>query len=487
VAFIVLVPAFIITAKLGLKQAFWYHFAGGIVYNLIMYWWIYNVMKVGPALVIGMGLLLLILFLSLFNGILGWLFKVLSGRTYGLVAFPFLWAGMEVLRTRGEMSFPWNNMGYTLGQYLPFIQAASFLGIFGLSAIIVAGNVLAYFAWHSRGRVRLAYALLTVLIPMALFIQGNISLSRPNPAEEGNLDISLIQPSIPQTKKWDEHYFQDVMEKTWRTMEGSSGPSPILGTDLVVLAETAIPDFLRSRSDVYLKFQNAAKTSGTDFLIGALDFAPDPKPYHTYLFYNSAFLFTSLNQKDTVLQYSKLRLVPFSERLPFDDVFPIINYVNLGEGDFSPGQDYAVWKKGIAYSPSICYEIIYPDFARGARHRGAKLLVNITNDGWFGYSNAPFQHANIARFRAIEVGAPIARCSNAGISVFYDFKGRILGKTGLQEQTVLRRKLPIISRETWYLKHGDAVETSLLWIYLIGMTACSIAAIRKTWITKKRV
>ena len=485
-AFVVLVPAFMATMRLSLKRAFWYHFSAGVLYNAVMYWWIYNVMKVGPALVIGLGLILMILFLSSFNGLLGWLFRFLADRPYGLLAFPVLWGGVEVLRTLGEMSFPWNDMGYTLGNHPWFIQASSFLGIFGLSMAIVSCNCLAFAAWRNRGKARLLHATVAAAIPLFLAVQGGISLSRPDPAAHGELDISLVQPSIPQTKKWDEHYFQDVMQKTWDTMEGSGAPSPIAGTDLVVLAETAVPDFLRSRSELYGKFQAEAQETGADFLVGALDFVPDPKPYHAYLFYNSAFLFSAKSPRDSVLQYSKLRLVPFSERLPFDDVFPIINYVNLGEGDFSPGKDYALWHRGINYSPSICYEIIYPDFARGARRRGADLLVNITNDGWFGYSNAPFQHANIARFRAIEVGAPIARCSNAGISVFYDYKGRILGKSRLQDQVVLRRKVPIITRDTWYLHHGDAVETGLAWIFLFGFTASSVTAWRKMRSAKNR-
>ncbi len=479
-AFVVLVPTFALTLRLNLKQAFWYNFLAGIVYNVVMYWWIYNVMKVGPALIIGMGLILLILFLSFFNGLLGWLFRLLAFHRYGLWAYPFLWGGLEVLRTRGEMSFPWNDMGYTLGNHPSLIQAASMLGIFGLSIAIVACNVLALVAWRSQGRRRLFIGMVAAAIPLGLAVEGFFSLSRPDPTEQGQLDISLVQPSIPQTKKWDEHYFQAVMQKTWDAMDGPDGASLIQGSDLVVLAETAVPDFLRSRSELYGKFQNKAQQTGADFLVGALDFVPDPKPYHTYLFYNSAFLFSGKNAKDSVRQYSKLRLVPFSERLPFDDVFPIINYVNLGEGDFSSGPDYAVWKHGVAYSPSICYEIIYPDFARGARRRGAELLVNITNDGWFGFSNAPFQHANIARFRAIEVGAPIARCSNAGISIFYDYKGRILGKTRLQEQTVLRKRIPIISRSTWYLRHGDAVEGILFWMFLAGLAGAITIAWRKS-------
>jgi apolipoprotein N-acyltransferase len=146
--------------------------------------------------------------------------------------------------------------------------------------------------------------------------------------------------------------------------------------------------------------------------------------------------------------------------------------VNLGEGDFSPGKDYEIWDKRVKYAPSICYEIIYPDFARGARRRGADFFVNITNDGWFGVSNAPYMHANISRFRAIEAGAPIARCSNAGISVFYDYKGRVLGKTKLNEVTLLRRKLPINTRITPYLRYGDHVEDFLAWFFVLGFVAC---------------
>ncbi|HKP97013.1 MAG TPA: apolipoprotein N-acyltransferase [Fibrobacteria bacterium] len=478
-AFVVLLPAFFASLRLGTRQAFLYHFAAGLGYNTVMYWWIYNVIKVGPAFVIGAGLVLLILYLSFYNALLGWLFRILAGKPYGLFAYPLLWGGMEVVRTLGEMSFPWNDMGYALGHWPSLIQSVSYLGIFGLSMAVIACNCLVFAAWRLRGRMRWAAAAGAAAIPAALAAAGMASLARPEPSHPPTLDISLVQPSIPQTKKWDEDYFREVMDKTWATMEGTlKDGSLVKGTDLIVLAETAVPDFLRTRADLYDHFRRKARESGADILVGALDYVPDNKPYHTYLFYNSAFLFPGEPGRQTVLQYSKLRLVPFSERLPFDDVFPIINYVNLGEGDFSTGADYEIWTRGVRYAPSICYEIIYPDFARGARRRGAQLLVNITNDGWFGRSNAPYMHANIARFRAIETGAPIARCSNAGISVFYDYKGRVLGKTRLSEVTVLRRKVPLISRDTWYLRHGDAVEAFLAWAFVPGFLGCWFLAWR---------
>ncbi len=127
-----------------------------------------------------------------------------------------------------------------------------------------------------------------------------------------------------------------------------------------------------------------------------------------------------------------------------------------------------IWGDSLAYSPSICYEIIYPDFVRGARKKGARMLVNITNDGWFGRSNAPYQHANITRFRAIEAGIPIARCSNAGISVFYDARGRVEKATELFEETVLRHQLSLTTYDTVYQKIGGGMDAALLWFFLLG-------------------
>lgn len=501
-AFLVLAPLFAALSGLSRGQAFRYAFAGGILYNAVMYWWIYNVVKVGPALVIGAGLVVLILFLSLFNGLLGWLFRVCLDRPYGLLYYPLLWSGLEVARTWGQMSFPWNHLGYALGNHIAPIQAASFLGVFGLSALVVAANILLFSAWRLRrerpsylGRkAALVQACLAAAIPAGLWIHGGISLSRPDPAAR-SLDIGMVQPSIPQTKKWDEHYFQEVMQKTWRTLDGGNDSlnprGPLQGADLIVLPETAVPDFLRSREDVQARLARTARVNGADLIVGALDFEPDDKPYRSYRFYNSAFLYHGRGGSDPITQsrepdslraarqYSKLRLVPFSERLPFDDIFPLINYVNLGEGDFSSGSGYAIWDAKVPYSPSICYEIIYPDFVRGARKRGAVLLVNITNDGWFGFSNAPFQHANITRFRAVEAGMPIARNANTGISIFYDYKGRILGKTRLFEETVLRRKVPLTHRDTFYLRFGGWIEGILGGAFLLAVPALF-------WVSRRR-
>jgi apolipoprotein N-acyltransferase len=462
-AFVALVPLFWVTARVTPSKAFRYHFFAGIVYNALMYWWIYNVIAVGPGLAIGGGLLLLILFLSLFNGLQGWLFRMCFGIRGGLFLFPFLWAGLEAARAYGQMSFPWNSLGYTLGNYLPLIQCTRLIGVYGLSILIVTVNLLLFQAWNARGKKRKLWVAVAAVIPLGLALDGWIRLYQPTPSNP-NLDIALIQPSIPQTKKWEEAYFLEVMAKTWKAMDHF--PGGLKGADLVVLPETAIPDFIRTRREVVREFHSRSDALQAPILLGALDFVNDRTPWREYIFFNSAFLFSPNN--DTLRQYNKLHLVPFSEKLPFDNIFPVINYVNLGEGDFSEGKTHVVWGGDTAYSPSICYEVIYPSHIREARRMGAKLLINITNDGWFGRSNAPYQHANIARFRAIEVGAPLARCANTGISVFYDYRGSILGHTQLMENTAIRCKLPRYQESTFYLRHGDAFEFGLLMIFWIG-------------------
>jgi apolipoprotein N-acyltransferase len=483
-AFVALAPAFAATARLTRLGAFTTWFLAGLVYNTVMYWWIYNVMKVGPALVIGAGLILMIAVLSLYNGLLGLAYRVALGsprRKLLLLLYPLAWAGIEAFRAIGDMSFPWNDYGYTLGNWPVLFQSVSLWGVYGLSALLIAANlILARVltddpASGSRSATLRRLAVFTA-IPLLLGAHGAWVLARANDSSAPELTLSLIQPSIPQTKKWDEEYFAEVLAKTWRTMKGpGSDYAPVRGSDLIVLAETAVPDFLRTRGEVVDSLRAVVASTGASLVTGALDFVADRTPWSEYRFYNSAYFFRPGDEPPE--QYSKLRLVPFSEKLPFDGVFPVLNYVNLGEGDFSPGPGHRVWRvrsaDGVPWSPSICYEVIYPSFAREARATGARLLVNITNDGWFGRSNGPYQHANMARFRAAENGMPLARAANSGVSVFYDAWGRDLGHTALMDSTVLRRTIRVPDFRPFYSRAGGFLDglflaASVAWL-LIGI------------------
>ena len=154
-------------------------------------------------------------------------------------------------------------------------------------------------------------------------------------------------------------------------------------------------------------------------------------------------------------------MVPFSERIPFDEVFPILNYVDLGEGDFVAGKETPVYRP-FHWTPYICYDAIFGDLVREAIRSGSRLMVNITNDGWFGRSSAPYQHLNLIRYRVVETGMPVARLANSGVSVFIDQYGHFDGNTEIFTDRVIQRKVPLRTRDTVYTHIGDAVEMTLL-------------------------
>lgn len=486
-----------VSDQLSTKHAFWAHFVGGVFFNILTYYWVYNVIQVGPVFIILLGLALMVVFFSLLNGYLGWLYlkhKNIPGLFW---IYPVAWVGFEVIRTWGQMSFPWTHVGYTWGKHLASIQIVSLVGIFGLSLFILYMNVL-FYKWIQSKKILYLVLFVSALLANWAFGMGRISkyshlFTSPQSThtiqKEGlspkvsseYLDIALVQPSIPQTKKWDEEYFAQVMRQTFDLVDTSH----LNGIELLVFAETAVPAFLQTQPNLHQHLQKISSTWNTHLLIGSLDLEESPlDPRIPYLFYNSAFLY-SPDTNQLVLKYDKVNLVPFSEKLPFGNFFPILNFVDLGQANFSPGKNALVWKLPQAISPSICYEVVYPSFYREARRLGAKVLVNITNDGWFGRSSAPYQHANISKYRALEVGLPMARCANSGISLFVNPLGQVTASTQLLEKTILRQKVSLHSLNTMYMKWGDFIEKGLGYTWILIQVLLVIIWLVKLPLLKK--
>lgn len=448
------------TESVTAKQAFGMHFVGGIFFNLISYYWIVEVIKVGPMAIILLGLLLMVTFFASLNAYMGLMYHRVRTLPFGMWIYTAVWVGFEVLRTKGQMSFPWSHLGYTLGNQIWLLQIASVVGVFGIGLLILLCNVLAYRFLFGHSLIS---GVLFVVLCCLWMGSGWLRIQESDHSTKKNeiVRLALVQPSIEQTNKWDEAYFNHVMEQTYRLL----GPANIDSTDLIVLAETAVPSFLRRRVQELRTFRQVVKDAKSTVLVGSLDFEQTGNAAWPYHYYNSAFLFRTNN--DSLLKYDKVRLVPFSEKLPFNNFFPILNFVDLGQANFSAGKEAVVWTEPVAFSPSICYEVVYPDYFRRAKQKGARLLVNITNDGWFGRSIAPYQHANISKFRSIEVGLPLARCANSGISMFVDVYGRVSAKTKLMEQTVLRQNMILESKSTIWTSIGDSVEWILFGIWAV--------------------
>jgi apolipoprotein N-acyltransferase len=313
------------------------------------------------------------------------------------------------------------------------------------------------------------------LAPLALaiifYIGGNGVLADEKKTDSNDLKVAVVQPSIHQTKKWSREYFDSVITQTWNLFE-TLDPK---GVDLILFPETAIPDFVNARFAETEFLENYAQKNNSAIVIGALNriWNQDSKRKKKFSIYNSAFLFGFGEPR---LEYRKMHLVPFSEKVPFDNIFPVVNYVDLGGGDFSPGDSLSIWQPG-DFSPLICYEAIYGNILRDAKRKGAKFIANITNDGWFYRSIAPYQHFNLVRAHAIENGIGVVRAANTGISAFILPNGKILEKTELFEQRIIVQNIPLETHFTLYSAIGDYIE---LILFAFSLIMVIVAIIKKS-------
>jgi apolipoprotein N-acyltransferase len=488
-ALLILVPWFIVLNRFNRGQALFATFWSGMLYNTINYYWIYNVMHVetAPSGLILFGLFLLIAFFSAYNTLAGFIYTLAKDapaklRPILLVLFPVFYAGLEMTRTYGDFAFPWSHLGYVFGNSLELLQMLPYIGIFGYTILVVASNQAVAQTLCKVQDIKKAIPVLAV--PVAIFalllIQGSIVLSKTeaqpfyNADAEGNPSIALVQPSIEQGAKWSKDRFDSIVNKT----VGMVNDSIQEHADLIVLAETAIPDHIRRQPGVIERLHGVANQKKAQLLVGALDYRRNPRgSIRKFDIYNASFLFTPGNSRFPE-RYIKKHLVPFSERIPFDEVFPILNYVDLGEGDFVAGKETPVYQPFL-WTPYICYDAIFGDLVREAIREGSRLMVNITNDGWFGRSTAPYQHLNLIRYRAIENGMPVARLANSGVSAFIDQYGHFDKNTEIFTDRVVQRKMPLKTRDTLYSHIGDTVEIFLLLFFAVYLLTALLSAFKR--------
>ncbi len=487
-ALLLLVPWFIVLNRFTRGQAMFATFWSGMLYNSINYYWIYNVMHVetAPSGLILFGLFLLIAFFSAYNTLAGFVYTLAKDapakiRRYLLILFPVFYAGLEMTRTYGDFAFPWSHLGYVFGNSLELLQMLPYIGIFGYTILVVASNQAVAQTLCKVQDIKKAIPVLAV--PIAIFvvllIQGSIVLSKPeaqpfyNADAEGTPSIALVQPSIEQGAKWSKERFDNIVNKTLGMVNDSIKEH----ADIIVLAETAIPDHIRRQPGVIERLHRVADKKNAQLLVGALDYRRNPREsIRKFDVYNASFLFTP-GDIHFPKRYIKKHLVPFSERIPFDEVFPILNYVDLGEGDFVAGKETPVYEPFL-WTPYICYDAIFGDLVREAIREGSRLMVNITNDGWFGRSTAPYQHLNLIRYRAIENGMPVARLANSGVSAYIDQYGHYDGNTEIFTDRVIQRKMPLKTRDTLYSHIGDTVEILLLWFFALYLAIIFLLAFK---------
>ncbi|MDA8139045.1 MAG: apolipoprotein N-acyltransferase [Desulfobacteraceae bacterium] len=446
--------------RTGLKLGF---VTGLVQYLGLMYWTAYTMTVYGKVpLVTSLGaLLLLSAILGTYTALFGLGVSLLCARPWRLaVGGPLIWVLLEWLRGWLFTGFPWELLGYSQYTHLGLIQISDLFGVPGVSALIAAVNVilaLAVLHWRrwpwqrypvSRSlMVRAATAVAVLLVATLAYGAYRIHATDQAVAKAPTTQVAVIQGNVDQDHKWDEAFQLGTTVK----YKDLSLLAAQKGVDLVVWPETATPFYMfyeRELTDIVL---SCIRQANTFFIIGSPSAEPVGK---NYLYYNSAYLFSP--QAKVVDRYDKVHLVPFGEYVPLKRWLPFLGKMVEQVGDFTPGRQGNVLKWHTApVGMLVCYEAIFPDLARAMVNNGAQLLINITNDAWFGRTSAAYQHFSMAVFRCVENRRSMARAANTGISGFIDPCGRIISQTPLYEDLAPVGKVALLTERTLYTCWGD--------------------------------
>jgi apolipoprotein N-acyltransferase len=382
------------------------------------------------------------------------------------------WVAAEQLRSLAVLGFTWGALGHVGGVFPRWVQFASITGVLGVSFWIVLVNVLVLRVLLERGRRRIGPAAAAAVVLAVPWFHGGLVMGAAAPAPSAR--VAVIQPNISAEKKWDARFKQmsfDVLRDL--TLEASQEHP-----DLVVWPETAAPSYLLEEPEDLARVANVAREAGTAILTGCPDLEIVPGERGGARVYNAAILV--LPSGVVADRYAKIHLVPFGEFIPFETVLPILKRVDFGEADFSPGKQRVVFATDrVRFSVLVCFESIFPRLARQFVADGAELLVNITNDVWYGRTSMPFQHAGMAPMRAIENRRSLARSANSGVSLLCDPFGRILGSLPIFERGYLVADLPLVAGRTFYTRHGD--------VFSWAATALAGIALATAWARGRRV
>lgn len=387
-----------------------------------------------------------------------------------ILAFAFGLAVSEVLRGHLFTGFPWNNPGMALGQNLWLMQSASLVGLYGLtflSLVIGAAPAVILTGKTVRGRWTAPGMAAALLIGLAAFGFWRVPSEASRAVE--NVRLRIMQPNLPQDAKFNPRN-RDAIMRRYLTLSASPGrDGGAAAPTHIIWPESAFP-FLLHRDAGSLAQIATLLGPGSVLITGAARM-DEPLPGEAVgKFYNAIQV---IDEKGTILgAYDKVHLVPFGEYVPkFLDT--LIRAAGLRQfvhipGGFEPSEKRATLSiPGLPrVAATICYEAIFPGeiLAEGPR---PDLILNVTNDAWFGQTPGPYQHFAQARLRAVEQGLPLVRAANTGISAVVDPFGRTVDDLPLGVEGVIDSVLPVASTVTLYSKSGRFSLTATLAICLM--------------------
>ena len=400
-------------------------------------------------------------FFGLFAGIpaaLAWYFKNTYARW---LAFASFWVILEWIRSFIFTGFPWNLLGSVLAFDDRGLQLASFFGTYGLSLLVLLCVSAPALIVIRRTRASAAAAAALIAACSALVCIYGQQRLKLFPRESSGITVRIVQPSIPQTMKWDAA----SLEKNFLEYISLSCPKPLADVDFVIWGETAVPYALDIEPG-YRELLTAAVPPRGYLITGLVRYEFTAADRYRPL--NSMFIIDK--QGEIVDFYDKSHLVPFGEYIPLrrylpEWVRPIANTV----ADFKPGKSHKTFKLKDypSFGALICYEIIFPAQVVNEKNK-PQFLVNLTNDAWYGTSAGPYQHLVTARLRAVEEGIAVIRAANTGISAIISPAGQTLASLPLNYRGIIDAPLPAkLSITTFYGQYGNLVPLTFCFVNIL--------------------
>lgn len=465
----------------GLKGRLWRGFlvgqAFGFAYLAISLNWIANALLVDAeryGWLVPLAQLALPFGLALFYGLAGLVAGLVWQSGLGRIfALAFALAGADYLRSFVLTGFPWNNLVQGLAGSTPLMQSLAYIGPNGttLMMVLVFAAPLALLGREKILRERL-YAICAFLILVGALTYGTMRLREP--MQVADQVVRIVQPNVAQKDKWQPENRIDITKNLLDLTEPES-PRPTM----VVWPEVALPFYMQTDNAVLGAI--GVRLRAEDLLVtGALRFDPVPD--------REPRVFNGLLVVDTngliAATYDKHHLVPFGEYVPMKKLLSRLGFEEVveGPGGFSEGhgpETVALPPPFPTISPMICYEVIFPHQVVAAHGPRPQLLLNVTNDAWYGDTAGPRQHLAQARMRAVEQGLPLVRSANTGISALIDPYGRVVRSLPLNSAGAIEAALPKAMPKTPYAHNGETPFLILMGLIFLGLGRRFVRRIRR--------
>jgi apolipoprotein N-acyltransferase len=467
VSWLAFVPLFIALRNKSSKQAFALGYVCGVVHFATTLHWIRYVLYHYGGLHFAVAILVLLLLCS-YLAVYPAVFAFVAQRwekhpllwVFGL---PGLWVTLEWIRAHAVTGFPWTSLGYSQTPINVLIQMADITGVYGVSWLVVLGST-AVFGCMRRPRSWAGLVVFAIsMVGAVSYGAWRVDVVRGLQNSASPWTVAVLQGNIDQSLKWDKTFQQETLRRYKELARTALEESP--RPELLVWPETSVPFFYGVEEALTAQVNETVREMGVPELFGspAMTFV-DGKPRMQ----NRAYL---VDETGKVLGgYAKRHLVPFGEYVPLKKLLFFVHRLVEAAGDFAPGNNQPLLELGgQRIGALICYEGIFAELARSSVLQGATSLVNITNDAWYGRTGAPYQHMQMARWRAVEFRVPLIRAANTGVSTIVDATGALCGTIPLDDSGYLSCTIRPFRTLTLYARWGDAFA----WICFLT-TLCAI-------------